>query len=100
MASPDEHNRELQRQIEKRLQEIESSMNNAEAPFHKTVKHQPESSQKPWMKKAILGAKLFGLGVAVLVAVQIAAKIAAFIIFAALAFLAYKIFLESRINQR
>ncbi|MEH2292689.1 hypothetical protein [Nostoc sp.] len=41
-----------------------------DAAFHQTVKHQPEDSQKPWMKKVILSGKLFALGVVTLVAMR------------------------------
>lgn len=57
--------------------------------FHQTVKHQSEDSQKPWMKKAILGRKLFALGVVTLVAVRIASVVAGFIIVAALGWMSY-----------
>ncbi|MBK1990511.1 DUF3040 domain-containing protein [Sphaerospermopsis aphanizomenoides BCCUSP55] len=99
MASQDEHNRELQRKVEMRLREMEDRLHASEAPFYETQKHQPENSQKPWMRKAILGVKLFGLAVAALVAVRIASVLAGFVIFGALAFLVYKLFLESKFKN-
>ncbi len=99
MTSPDERNRELQRQVETRLREMEDRIHATEAPFYKTEKLQPENSQKSGMKKLILGAKLFGLAVAALVAVRVASVLAGFVIFGALAFLAYKLFLESKFKN-
>ncbi|MBD2383973.1 hypothetical protein [Cylindrospermum sp. FACHB-282] len=102
MTSQDEHNQELQRRVENRLRELETHINDVDttAPFHKTVKDQPIDLQKPWMKKAILGAKLFGLAVATLVAVQIASKVVGVVMFAALVWLAYKLFFQSQANKR
>ncbi|AFZ59240.1 hypothetical protein H6G54_02480 [Anabaena cylindrica FACHB-243] len=99
MASQDEHNRELQRKVEMRLREIDNQINPNEAPVYQTVKHQPENSQKPWMRKVILGAKLFGFAIATLVAVRVASVLAGVVIFGALAFLTYKLFLESKIKN-
>jgi hypothetical protein len=95
MASPDEQENELQRRVEARLREMEQKIRGSEAPFYKTVKHQPEETQKPWMKKAILGAKLFGLGVAGVMAVIIAADLAKILVVVILVWIAYKLFLES-----
>ncbi|MEA5578989.1 hypothetical protein [Anabaena sp. UHCC 0451] len=99
MTLPDEHNRELQRKVEMRLREMEDRINANEAPVYETQKHQPENSQKPWMRKAILGAKLFGLAVATIVAIRVASVLAGFVIFGALAFLLYKLFLESKFKN-
>ncbi|AFZ25307.1 hypothetical protein Cylst_3142 [Cylindrospermum stagnale PCC 7417] len=101
MTSQDEHNKELQSRVERRLRELETQVNDldATAPFHKTEKHQPIDIQKPWMKKAILGAKLFGIAVATFVAAQIASKVVGVIMFAALGWLVYKLFFESKINK-
>ena len=84
------------REIELRLREMESNIHATDIAFHQTVKHQPENSQKPWMKKVILGGKLFVLGVVALVAVKIASVLAGFIIVAALGWMSYKLFLESK----
>ncbi|MEH2318970.1 hypothetical protein [Nostoc sp.] len=51
---------------------MEINIHATDGAFHQTVKHQPEDSQKPWMKKAILGGKLFVLGMVTLVVVRIA----------------------------
>ncbi|WP_223280178.1 hypothetical protein [Nostoc sp. PA-18-2419] len=75
---------------------MEAKIYTAGALFHQTVKHQPENSQKPWMKKLILGGKLFGLGVVALVAVRIPSVLAGFIIVAALRWISYKLFFESK----
>jgi Flp pilus assembly protein TadB len=84
-----------QREVELRLREMESQIHNPDAPFHRTVKHQPENSPKPWMKKAILGAKLFALAVAALVAVRIASALAGVVIVAFLGWISYKLFFDS-----
>ncbi len=88
MTSEDERQKELkqrervlrEREVELRLREMETDIHAPDAAFHQTVKHQPENSQKPWMKKVILGGKLFALGVVALVAVRIASVLAGFII--------------------
>lgn len=85
-----------EREVELRLREMETNIHTTDAAFHQTVKHQPENSQKPWMKKVILGGKLFVLGVAALVAVKIASVLAGFMIVAALGWMSYKLFLESK----
>ncbi|OUL30308.1 DUF3040 domain-containing protein [Nostoc sp. 106C] len=88
-----------QREVELRLREMERDINRPNPPFHQTVKHQSEKFSQPWMKKAILGLQLFGIGVVVLVAVRIAAAVAGIVMFAALAWMAYKLFLESPKNK-
>ncbi|MBC1240226.1 DUF3040 domain-containing protein [Nostoc sp. 2RC] len=87
-----------EREVELRLREMEAKIHTADAPFHKTVKHQPENSPKPWIKKLILGGKLFALGVVALVAVRIASALAGLIIVAALGWMSYKLFFESKKN--
>jgi divalent metal cation (Fe/Co/Zn/Cd) transporter len=99
MASQDEHNRELQRQVEMRIRRIESSINQADIPLH-NVQQMPEKPPKLWKKRVILGVKLFGLGVAVLVAVRVASALAGIIIFAVLGWVAYKLFIESSNKRR
>jgi hypothetical protein len=99
MTPQDEHNREMQRRVERRLQEMDNLINAKDAPFYETQKHQPEKSQKPWMRKAIFGAKLFGLAVLTIVAVRVASFVAGIVIFGALAFLVYKLFLESKFKK-
>jgi hypothetical protein len=99
MKSPHEHNQDIQRQVEKRLQEMDDQIHAIDAPFYQTQKHQPEPSQKPWLKKLILGGKFFGLAVATLVAVRVASALAGIVIFGALAFLVYKLFLESKFKK-
>ncbi|BAY14960.1 hypothetical protein NIES2109_36820 [Nostoc sp. HK-01] len=84
-----------EREVELRLREIETDIHGSQAPFHQTVKHQPEDSHKPWVKKAILAGKLFALGVAVLVAAKIASAVAGVIIIAGLVWMSYKLFFES-----
>jgi hypothetical protein len=88
-----------QREVELRLREMEADVNRPNPPLHPTVKHESEKFSKPWMKKAILGLQLFGIGVAVLVAVRIAAAVAGIVMFGALVWMAYKLFLESPKNK-
>lgn len=83
-----------QREVELRLREMESNIQNPDTPVHRTVKHQPENSPKPWMKKAILGAKLFAIGVAALVAVRVASVLAGVVIVAVLGWISYKLFFD------
>ncbi len=96
MSSQDERNQRVQRQVEMRLRERSDKIPDSEVPFHQTIKHLPEDSPKPWMKKVIFGLKLFGIGVAVLVAVRVAAVLAGFVITATLIWIVYKLFFESR----
>ncbi len=93
-----EHRERLlrEREVELRLREMETNLHTTDAAFHQTMKHQPENSQKPWMQKVILGGKLFALGVVTLVAVRIAAALAGFMIVAALGWMSYKLFFESK----
>ncbi|MFM5983173.1 MAG: hypothetical protein ACKO9I_22180 [Sphaerospermopsis kisseleviana] len=42
MTPQDEHNRKLQRRVDKRLQEIDNLINSHEAPFYPTQKYQPD----------------------------------------------------------
>ncbi|MEH2196144.1 MAG: DUF3040 domain-containing protein [Nostoc sp.] len=88
-----------EREVELRLREMETNIHATDAAFHQTVKHQPENSQKPWMKKLILGGKLFALGVVALIAVKIASVLAGFIIVGVLGWVSYKLFLESKKNN-
>ncbi|MEH1886763.1 DUF3040 domain-containing protein [Nostoc sp.] len=91
-----EHRERLlrEREVELRLREMETNIHATDAAFHQTVKHQPD--EKPWMKKLILGGKLFALGVVALVAVRIASVLAGLIIVGALGWVSYKLFLESK----
>ncbi|WP_016953121.1 hypothetical protein [Anabaena sp. PCC 7108] len=99
MKSPHEHNQNIQRQVEKRLREMDDQLHAIDAPFYKTQKHKPEQSQKPWLKTVIFGGKLFGLAVATIVAVRVASALAGIVIFGALVFFVYKLFLESKIKN-
>lgn len=107
MTSQDDRHQELEqrerilreREVELRLREMEHQIHSSDTPFHKTVKHQSDNSHKPWMKKVILGAKLFALGVAALVAVRVASVLAGVVIIAILGWLCYKLFFESKNNN-
>lgn len=95
MTSPSDRNQELEeRERRLREKEVELRLRENDVPLYKTVKHQPE--QKPWMKKVILGGKLFALGVAALVAVRVASLLAGFIIIAVLGWVSYQLFFASR----
>ncbi|MEH2155296.1 DUF3040 domain-containing protein [Nostoc sp.] len=85
-----------EQEVELRFREMETNIHPTDAAFHQTVKHQPENSHKSWMQKVILGGKLFALGVVALVVVRIASVVAGFIIIAALGWMSYKLFLESK----
>ncbi|MDD1416087.1 hypothetical protein MEN41_16090 [Dolichospermum sp. ST_con] len=99
MKSPHEHNQDIQRQVEKRLREIDDQINGIDTPFYETQKHQPAQTQKPWLRKIILGGQLFGLAVATIVAVKVASALAGIVMFGALTFLVYKLFLESKFKN-
>jgi hypothetical protein len=99
MKYPHEHNQDIQRQVEKRLREMDDQINSLDTPFYQTQKHQPEQTQKPWLKKVILGGKFFSLAVATIVAVKVASTLAGIVIFGSLAFLVYKLFLESKFKN-
>lgn len=107
MKSPDERHDELEsrerelreREVEIRLREMESDINSKDARFHQTVKHQSEKTQKPSMKKAILGGKLFLLGVVAVVAVKVAVVVSGAIIVGLLVWVSYKLFLDSKKNK-
>jgi len=92
------HNeRELrQRQVDIRLGEMEADIHGNNTPIYKTVKHQPENSQKLSTKKVILAAKLVAIGVAALVAVKIASIVAGIMIVTALTVISYKLFFYSK----
>jgi hypothetical protein len=95
MTSPSDRDQELEeRERRLREKEVELRLRENDVPLYKTVKHQPE--QKPWMKKVILGGKLFALGVAALVAVRVASLLAGFIIIAVLGWVSYQLFFASR----
>ncbi len=99
MKSPHEHNQDMQRQLEKRMREIDDQINSLDPPFYETQKLQVEQSQKSGLRKVILGAKLFGLAVATIFAVKLISALAGIVIFGALSFLIYKLFLESQVKN-
>ncbi|KYC43791.1 hypothetical protein WA1_01105 [Scytonema hofmannii PCC 7110] len=102
MKSPDDKYKDLERverqlrekETELRLRELENQINADNAKVYQTVKHQPETSEKLWQKKAILGAKLFALGVIAIVAVKVASALAGVVIIGLLGFVAYKLFFD------
>ena len=86
--------RELkEREHQIRLREIEAEIN--QPPLHKTQKHQPpESSVKRWYGKLLSVGKFLAVVVAVVVAFKVAVSLAYVVIVGAVAWVAYKIFLE------
>ncbi|MBW4644310.1 MAG: DUF3040 domain-containing protein [Goleter apudmare HA4340-LM2] len=88
-----------QREVELRLREMESDIYTSDAPVNQTVKHQPEHFQKPWMKKVIIGVKLFAIGVAALVAVRVASVVAGVVIVGVLGWISYKLFFDFPKNK-
>ena len=86
--------RELkEREHQIRLREIEAEIN--QPPLHQTQKHQsPESSVKQWYGKLLGVGKFLAVVVAVVVAFKVAASLAYVVIVGAVAWVAYKIFLE------
>jgi Flp pilus assembly protein TadB len=83
-----------EKETELRLRHLEDRVNADNAKVYPTVKHQPEKSEKLWQKKAILGAKLFALGVMAIVAVKVASFLAGIVIIGLLGFVAYKLFFD------
>ncbi|MEM7554166.1 MAG: hypothetical protein AAF378_08695 [Cyanobacteria bacterium P01_A01_bin.84] len=109
MTSSEEREKDLERrerelrqkETEIRLRELESEIIHKDANFHQTYKPKTEEPQgKLWKKQAILGLKLFGLGVAVFAAVKLASVVAGFVIVGTLGFITYKFFFESRIKNK
>ncbi|GAB1539375.1 hypothetical protein NUACC21_20410 [Scytonema sp. NUACC21] len=104
MKSPDDKYKDLERverqlrekDTEMRLRELETQMSAEDAKVYQTVKHQSEGSEKLWQKKAVLGAKLFALGVVTIVAVKVASFFAGIVIIGLLSFVTYKLFFDSK----
>jgi Flp pilus assembly protein TadB len=108
MKSPEEREQELQRlerelrqkETELRLRELDAEVNQESVQLYKTtkVKDQVNKQEKGrlWKGKAVLGLKLFGLGVVALIAVRVASVFANIFIVGALAFAGYKLFLEKK----
>ena len=92
--------RELQeREHQIRLREIEAEIN--QPPLHQTQKHQPpEKSVKQWYGKLLGVGKFLAVVVAVVVAFKVAVSLAYVVIVGAVAWVAYKIFLESDRSKR
>lgn len=85
-----------EKETELRLRELEADIN-AKDTVYRTVKHStPEAEGKLWQKKVILGFKLFALAVIAIVAVKVASVLAGIVIVGLLAFVAYKLFFNSK----
>ncbi|MEA5574281.1 hypothetical protein [Calothrix sp. UHCC 0171] len=104
MKSPEEREQELQRlerelrqkETELRLKELDAEVNQKDIQFYQTKKVKEEVKGQLWKGKAVLGLKLFGLGVVALIAVRVASVFANIFIIGALAFAGYKLFLEKK----
>lgn len=98
--------RELKaKEEQQRLKQIESEISRqteaqSDAKFYPTRKYQGEESSKKPAKfltpKVVLGLKLFGLGVAALVAVRIAGAVANIVIIGALGYAIYQLFIKKK----
>lgn len=102
MNSPDNGDDEFQRRHKEleereqaiRLRELEAEVN--QPPLHQTKKHQPpEGKMERFYKKLIKVSQFVGLVVLVVVTVHVAKWIAAVILVGAVAWVGYKIFVES-----
>ena len=88
----------LKREQEIRLRELEAELH--QPPLYKTVKHQPpENSVDRWSRKAIKVAQFVGIVVAVVVTIRVATMVAfwlgSVLLVGAIAWVAYKMFLDS-----
>jgi len=100
MNSPQDKHEELQRwelELQAREQELQlrEQQVNGQVPFYQTTKEPPTDKLKGWQRKLLNVGKFVGVVVAVTAAMQIAAWLAYAIIVGAIAWVAYKIFLES-----
>ncbi|MDP8964247.1 MAG: hypothetical protein M3O33_09745 [Cyanobacteriota bacterium] len=87
--------RELQaREQAIRLRELDAEIN--QPPLLQTAKHrEPNSSLKPWYGKLVNVGKFLAVVVTVVIAIRVATWLATVIMVGAVAWVAYKIFLES-----
>lgn len=101
MSSQDDQENELQRlerQLKERehalrLREIEAEIN--QPPIHETVKHKEvERAPKRWYGKIVPVVQFLAIVVAVVVAMRVAMALAYAVIVGAIAWIAYKLFLE------
>ncbi|HEY9709530.1 MAG TPA: hypothetical protein V6D48_15100 [Oculatellaceae cyanobacterium] len=101
MNSPDNKEQQLRRREQElkdrereiRLRELETEIN--QPPLHQTVKHQDkESSLKQRYGTLVKVGKFVAIVVAVVVSIKIATWLASVILVGAVAWVAYKLFLE------
>lgn len=89
----------LDRERSIRLREIEAELYKQEPPLHQTVPLKPEQESEGWLKrwqrKAVKVGKFAALIVVVIVSYKIAIGLAGVIIVGTVAFVSYKLFLES-----
>lgn len=105
MNSQDDQDNELRRREQElqarehaiRLRELEAEI----TPLYQTVKHQePKSSLKRWYGKLVNVGKFLAIIVAVVISIKIATGLATVIMIGAVAWVAYKLFLESDRSKR
>lgn len=105
MNSQDDQDNELRRREQElqarehaiRLRELEAEI----TPLYQTVKHQePESSLKRWYGKLVNVGKFLAIIVAVVISIKIATGLATVMMIGAVAWVAYKLFLESDRSKR
>lgn len=107
MNSQDDNENELQRRERElqerekalRLRELEADIN--QPPLHQTVRHQePERSLKRRFGQLVNVAKFLAIVVAVVVTIKVGLTLAYVLMIGAIAWVAYKIFLESDRSKR
>ena len=104
MKSPEDKYQEIERierqlrkkETELRFRELENEINAKDAKVYKTVKDQPEASERLSQKKVVLGLKLFALAVVAIVAVKIASVLAGIAIVGLLTLVVYKLFFDDK----
>jgi Flp pilus assembly protein TadB len=108
MMTPEEHEQELQRlerelrqkETELRLRELESESNQQVQLYQTTkVRHNHQENQRGgglWKSRAVLGLKLFGVGVIAIALVRVASVVANLLIVGTLLFVGYKLFFEKK----
>jgi ferric-dicitrate binding protein FerR (iron transport regulator) len=107
MNSQDDNENELQRKERElqerenalRLRELEAEIN--QPPLYETAKHQePEGSVKRRFGQLVNVAKFLAIVVAVVVTIKVGLTLAYVLMIGAIAWVAYKIFLESDRSKR
>jgi Flp pilus assembly protein TadB len=84
----------LQKEEKLRWQAKRAEVNDQDAKFYTTVKHQPETSRKLWDRKVVLGLKLLALAIVAIIAVKVVSIIAGIAIVGLLTVVTYKLFFD------